>query len=237
MIDAKQLQALVLSNTAIPHKFANTRLLVDGRGVLFWPQHDLLVFSDLHFEKGSFLTQFAHPMPRFDTKDTIKRMQMLITEYTPAHVICLGDSFHDGNADKRIAAEDVAAINRMTKQVHKWTWILGNHDPDIPAIVLGEKAHHLLLDCLLFVHEPEKLKDFSDCDAQVVGHYHPKTRYRLSNQKVTGKSFVIGDELLLMPAFGKYTGGLWSDNKAITALFDKSTPQIMLTYNKKLFML
>jgi len=237
MIDATQLKALVLSNTAIPYKFANTRVLLDGRGILLWPQHDLLVFSDLHFEKGSFLTQFANPLPRFDTRETIKRMQLLISEYKPSRVICLGDSFHDGNADKRIAAQEVDAINDMIAMVETWTWILGNHDPDIPSIVEGERAHHLALERLLFVHEPENLEDYPDCDAQVVGHFHPKTRYRLANQKITGKSFVIGDTLLLMPAFGKYTGGLSSDDEAITSLFGKASPQIMLTYNKKLFML
>lgn len=237
MIVAEALHQLVMQNTVIPIRFCSTRMIADGRGVLFWPQHDLLIFSDLHFEKGSFLSQFAHPLPRFDTRETLSRMAGLIREYSPAHVICLGDSFHDGNAEKRMQADDVAAINILIDRVERWSWVLGNHDPEIPQNLAGERCHYLCLDEVLFVHEPENLDLQDTCSAQIVGHFHPKTRYKLSNKNVTGKSFLVGEALLLMPAFGKYTGGLSSDHEAIKALFPTSTPQILLSYHTKLFML
>jgi hypothetical protein len=237
MIQPEALHALLMTNTVIPIRFCDKRLIVDGRGVLFWPQFDLLVFSDLHFEKGSFLSQFAHPLPHFDTRETLKRMQQLLAEYAPAQVICLGDSFHDGNAEKRMQEEDTETINAMLQGIGQWTWILGNHDPDIPIKLGGKRAHSVTLDGLLFVHEPEDLANHVRCLGQVVGHFHPKTRHKLIHKKVTGKSFVVGEHLLLMPAFGKYTGGLFSDDKVIQSLFSQKNPQILLTYHKKLFML
>lgn len=237
MINAEALHALVMNNTVIPIRYCDTRIIIDGRGVLFWPQHQVLIFSDLHFEKGSFLTQFAHPLPRFDTRDTINRMRFLIAEYVPQHVICLGDSFHDGNAEKRMQSDDIDALNELLMMVDRWTWVLGNHDPDIPQSLAGERVPWLQIDTLLLVHEPEDLSWHPECAGQIVGHFHPKTSYKLTTKKVTGKSFLIGDELLLMPAFGKYTGGLNSDDPAITSLFPKKNPQILLTYHKKLFML
>ncbi|WP_371193941.1 ligase-associated DNA damage response endonuclease PdeM [Glaciecola sp. SC05] len=237
MIAAEDLHNLVKNNTVIPVRFCDKRLIVDGRGVLFWPMYDLLVFSDLHFEKGSFLTQFAHPLPRFDTRETISRMRDLINEYAPKQVLCLGDSFHDGNAEKRMQSDDIHAINTLIEKVEVWTWVLGNHDPDIPVSLGGERAHSLALDTVLFVHEPEDISTYSSCKGQIVGHFHPKTSYKLNNKKLTGKSFLIGEELLLMPAFGKYTGGLSSEHAAIKSLFTQKKPQILLTYHKKLFML
>lgn len=237
MINAEALHALVMSNRVIPIRFADQRFIVDGCGVLFWPKHELLIFSDLHFEKGSFLTQFAHPLPRFDTRETLKRMQGLIAEYMPKQVICLGDSFHDGNAHKRMQSDDIMAINELIASVESWLWILGNHDPDIPQSLSGQREKWLMLDQILFVHEPEDLPGYEAFSGQVVGHFHPKTSYTLSNKTVTGKCFLIGDALLLMPAFGKYTGGLSSEHSVIKALFEKKKPQILLTYHTKLFML
>nr|WP_136251073.1 ligase-associated DNA damage response endonuclease PdeM [Ningiella ruwaisensis] len=237
MINSEKLKSLVLENTVIPFKFASQRFLADGRAVLFWPEQDLLVFSDLHFEKGSFLTQFAHPVPRFDTRETVKRMSQLISEYQPKTVLCLGDSFHDVNARSRIEKEDLENINQLVMQTKRWVWILGNHDPDIPETLAGERAHSLLLDEILFVHEPEDISNHTHCKAQVVGHFHPKTSYKLTHKKVTGKSFVFDEKLLLMPAFGKYTGGLSTSSEIIGSLVNKNNCQIMLTFNKKLFML
>jgi hypothetical protein len=226
-----------MNNNVIPIRFCDKRMIVDGRGILYWPQHDLLVFSDLHFEKGSFLTQFAHPLPRFDTRETISRMQSAITDYAPKQVLCLGDSFHDGNAEKRMQYEDIIALNQLVEAVEIWTWILGNHDPEIPASLGGTRAPWIALDALLFVHEPESLSQHIECIGQIVGHFHPKTSCKVNNKTITGKSFIMGDDVLLMPAFGKYTGGLSSDHKAIKSLFVKNNPQILLTYHKKLFML
>ena len=67
MITPESLKTLLLNHQVIPVKFSGHRLLLDADGVLVWPQQDLLIFSDLHLEKGSFLSQFANPLPRFDS--------------------------------------------------------------------------------------------------------------------------------------------------------------------------
>ena len=74
MIAVEALQQRLKANQVIPVRFAGQRLLLDASGVLVWPAQDLIIFSDLHLEKGSFLSQFANPLPRFDSKDTLKKM-------------------------------------------------------------------------------------------------------------------------------------------------------------------
>ncbi|MFT5996774.1 MAG: hypothetical protein ACI9RV_002384, partial [Glaciecola sp.] len=62
MIAPELLKTLLIDHQVIPVKFAGHRMLLDAGGVLLWPQQDLLIFSDLHLEKGSFLSQFANPL-------------------------------------------------------------------------------------------------------------------------------------------------------------------------------
>lgn len=237
MIAPDSLKSLLMNHEVIPVKFAGQRLLLDGNGVLVWPQQNLLIFSDLHLEKGSFLTQFANPLPRFDSKDTLKRMRLMMTRYDCQNVICLGDSLHDGNALSRMQSVDLVHLNTLVKSVDKWTWVLGNHDPEIPAAILGERAANVQLRNILLVHEPETLSKHANAEAQIIGHFHPKSSYKLANRKVTGKSFVCASDILLMPAFGKYTGGLDIKDTAFLPLFIRKNADIYLTYHQKIYFL
>lgn len=257
MIEPAALKALLMNHQVIPAKFAGHRMLLDAGGILIWPQQNILIFSDLHLEKGSFLTQFANPLPRFDSQDTIKRMALMIQRYDCEHIVCLGDSLHDGNALARMQPEDLASLNALVKSVAKWTWVLGNHDPDIPPEILGDRAPHLHINNVLLVHEPEDIAAINisvdepeehdekndlnlgrtKLDGQIIGHYHPKSSYKLANRKVTGKSFVCTDNMLLMPAFGKYTGGLDIKDDAFLPLFTRKNALVYLTYHHKIYLL
>ena len=60
MITEVDLLAKLQARTACLIDFAGQRFILDASGALVWPKHDMVVFSDLHFEKGSFLSQFAN---------------------------------------------------------------------------------------------------------------------------------------------------------------------------------
>lgn len=124
MIAVEALQQRLKENQVIPIRFAGHRLLLDASGVLIWPAQDLIIFSDLHLEKGSFLSQFANPLPRFDSKDTLKRIANMLSIYCCGNVVCLGDSLHDGNALSRMQQDDLETLNIMVQSVERWTWIL-----------------------------------------------------------------------------------------------------------------
>src|SRR5689334_4612316 len=73
-------------------------LLLDACGAAFSPAHATLIFSDLHFEKGSAYARGRQFLPPYDTADTLQRMTLAIARHRPARVIALGDSFHDADA-------------------------------------------------------------------------------------------------------------------------------------------
>ena len=225
----------VVNNNAIPCVLAEQHLLLDALGVVFWPKQNLLLFSDLHFEKASFLSQFANPLPQLDTLDTIKRMQSCLKLFQPEKVVCLGDSLHDGNAVNRMRQQYIDEINLMVSHASKWWWILGNHDPNIPKQINGARAPFLEIEQLLLVHEPENLDDFIDVNAQIIGHFHPKARRKLNKHYVRGKCFLKDEQKLMMPAFGSYTGGLDSEDSALSELLSP-TKSCYLSFNDKLFL-
>lgn len=235
MITAQALKELLQQHKVIPIKLGEQRLLLTAEGVLLWPQHDLLIFSDLHLEKGSFLSQFANPIPRFDSRNTLERMQYCVKLYQCKWVVCLGDSLHDTNALKRMATSDLLALNDLVNTLQKWTWVQGNHDPEIPREVLGERTANIVLENLLFTHEPENLEEYASVNAQIVGHYHPKTSVKLANRRVRGKSFLLDDTILIMPAFGKYTGGLDCKDPVFSSLISANSRSRYLVYNHRIY--
>ncbi len=236
MLEQNSLTNLVLEHDAIPAQFVQQRFLLDGAGVLFWPKQDILVFSDLHFEKGSFLTQFAHPLPRFDTKETLTRMRLLLSRYMPKTVICLGDSFHDGNAFQRMDSTLIDLLNQMVSETSNWIWVLGNHDPQIPPFIHGDRENDLAIENIVFAHEP-CIKTLSSGQAMLFGHYHPKASSVVARHKAVGGCFVQCDKVFIMPAFGKYTGGLSVKSDVIQSLINENTAKLYLTYRKKVYLI
>ena len=191
-------------------------LFAEPSGTLWWPAAKTLVVADLHLEKGTSYAQRGVLLPPYDSRSTLARLGAAIGPRVE-RVICLGDSFHDGDGPERLAAADAAALRALLER-HDWIWICGNHDPVLPAIlggrvVLGE----LRLDGLIMWHQagPEAF-------GEVSGHYHPKSHIDVRGHRLRGACFIHDDRRIVLPAFGAYTGGLQIENEAIRALFPAS---------------
>ncbi len=183
--------------------FAGVPLVLDARGGAYLPDADTLIVSDLHLEKGSFYAARGVPVPVCDTRETLRRLAEIVAAYRPARVVCLGDSFHDRRARGRLCAEDRAALAALAEGVADWAWVSGNHDPEPPDGLTGRSAPCLHIAGLRLSHQPMQAQG-----GQIIGHYHPKLKFRLKGHKITGPCFVAGAERLVMPAFGAFTGGL-----------------------------
>lgn len=189
-------------------------LVLDKSGALWWPSEHTLVFADLHFEKGSAYARGGQLLPPYDTRATIRRMDVTITRYHPRRVIALGDSFHDGWAGERLDEHERDAIKGLLEG-RDWIWVEGNHDPQPPAWLGGRVRSEVVLCGLVFRHLPGA----GACRGEVAGHLHPAvvvTRHGMGTRR---RCFVSDGQRLLLPAFGAYTGGLDTRDGAITALF------------------
>ncbi|GGF86511.1 ligase-associated DNA damage response endonuclease PdeM [Alteromonas lipolytica] len=237
MLSESQLQPLILARQVLPFRFGESVWLLDHRAAVYWPEQDCLLIADLHFEKGSFLSQYASPIPRYDSKSTLQTIAELITTYSPERVLCLGDSFHDIGAFSRLLPEDLQQLNTIVASVPCWNWLVGNHDPAIPASIPGHRDETLIL----ITRGGKQIKcqhipDTSDA-LQIAGHYHPKALLTTPVRRFRGKALVTTENLMLLPALGQYTGGLNIEDGVLTALAPKRARQCYLLCEQRVLAL
>jgi DNA ligase-associated metallophosphoesterase len=199
------------------------RLVLDCAGALWWPAERTLVFSDIHFEKGSSLARWGTLLPPYDTRTTLRRMAALVDRYQPRRVIALGDSFHDRGAAERLDDQDRAVLLAQVRRV-EWIWIEGNHDPEPPAWLGGTVSQEIAIGGLVFRHEPSATRQ----PGEIAGHLHPCATVTLRGHGLRRRCFASDATRLVMPAFGAYAGGLDVGDEAIACLFGDAFAAYML---------
>jgi DNA ligase-associated metallophosphoesterase len=185
----------------------------DPSGALYLPDTDTLVVADLHLEKGSSLARRGSMLPPYDTLATLANLAAVIARYAPARVIALGDSFHDRGGPGRLCDRDRASLAALVEG-RLWTWILGNHDPELPAEIGGETALEVSIGALTFRHHPTR-----DCPCEVAGHLHPVAKVVRHGRGVRARAFLTDGRRCVLPAFGAYAGGLNACDAAFGPLF------------------
>lgn len=224
------LEQLLAARLITLTRFGGHTLVLDGRGAIYWPVRRLLVVSDLHIGKGSYLRQFANPVPGYDSKDTLLKVNELIDQYQPIELICLGDSFHDTRAYSRLSEAEQVELSTTVARVDSWHWILGNHDPELPVELDGDHANALEVDGLVFSHDL-----MSTAKHLIIGHFHPKVTLNLEGRKRTGRCFVATEKVMVMPAFGSYTGGLSCHDEAFLPVLGTSGRRYFFIQRNKIW--
>ncbi len=215
--------------TAKPASRAGLRFTIAGiaaealpEGALWIESEGTLVVSDLHLEKGSAFAARGQFLPPYDTRTTLKRLTVLIARLQPAIVVSLGDSFHDGGGPARMHEDDLAALRALV-DVSDWVWIVGNHDPEIPAALGGRIHETLSLGALTLRHEPT-----ANGAGEIAGHLHPCAKVASRGRAVRARCFATDGAQLVMPAFGAYTGGLNVRDDAFGEIFPRGCTALML---------
>ncbi len=211
------------SITSEAHFIRETHVVYDHAGALWLPAAETLVFSDMHFEKGSSYGRKGVFLPPYDTRRTLKNVAEVMARWQPKMVVSLGDAFHDIDAEGRMDHEDLETLDALTRQCH-WVWILGNHDPLPPQKLGGETHQEIVLGGLHFSHMPCESGNW-----QVAGHMHPVAKVAKEGCSIRRRCFVTDGERLIVPSFGAYTGGLNILDEAYTPYFeDRKKLTVML---------
>ena len=174
---------------------------LDPAGAMFLPSESLLVVSDLHFEKGSHYGTRGQFLPPYDTRATLRAVAAAISRYRPARVLSLGDTFHDPQAERRMAPDDRQALKALCEACD-WLFVLGNHDPLPPRDFRGEVHEEVTIAGLRFTHEPE------GGSWNVAGHLHPCAAVSREGRRIRRSSFISDGTRMILPSMGAYTGGL-----------------------------
>ena len=223
-----------------PLHLAGERLLLDPSGAVYWPARNMLILADLHLEKGSAAAGRGRLLPPYDSRTTLDRIAVLLRRYSPAHLLALGDSFHDAEGAARLQPADQARLANMAQST-RLIWVLGNHDPRLPDSLPGEVAAAWSDGPLRFRHAAEMggaeagRAEAGRAEAEICGHHHPRATVPVRGAAVTRPCFVTdGHRRLMLPAFGAYTGGLDIGDAAIAGLFPRGA-RIFLLGRERLY--
>ena len=192
--------------------FAGQQLAALPSGALWWPARRLLCVSDLHLGKSERMARRGGAtLPPYDSCETLDRLARDLEHTSAETVICLGDSFDDLEAAR--ALPDAEGLRIATLQAgRQWIWIEGNHDPG--PIEMGG-SHLVEWQCgpLVFRHIAQDRPQ-----GEISGHFHPKAQIRTKGRHISRPAFLLDRNRLILPAYGAYTGGLRSSDRALSDL-------------------
>ncbi len=181
-------------------------LIFDHSGILFIKQMDTIVLADIHLGKGTSLNRNGIQVPPYDIKETLKKLNDIVDEYSPSKIISLGDSFHDKFSIINMEKSDLNELKKITRRVN-FVWINGNHDQDL---IGKDKIGGIFFDSykennfnFRHIKTKNKTKEF-----EFSGHFHPKVSIKINNSRFFYKCFIVSKDFCILPSFGYYTGGL-----------------------------
>jgi DNA ligase-associated metallophosphoesterase len=194
---------------------ANVEVMLRWSGALWLERESTLVVADLHFEKGSsYAARFGQMLPPYDTRETLDRLDREIALLSPERLIFLGDSFHDGGGEARLAEDDARRLGNLAVG-RELVWAVGNHDADGPKVLPGEIIDEAAIAGLTLRHEPLPGVQLGE----VAGHLHPAAKVTSGRATIRRRCFVTDGQRLVLPAFGAFTGGLNILDEAFSNLF------------------
>jgi len=194
---------------------ANVEVMLRWSGAMWLERERTLVVADLHFEKGSsYAARFGQMLPPYDTRETLDRLDRELALLSPARLIFLGDSFHDGGGEARLAADDYKRLEGLALG-RELVWAVGNHDADGPKVLPGEIIDEAAIAGLTLRHEPVPGVQLGE----VAGHLHPAAKITSGRATTRRRCFVTDGQRLVLPAFGAFTGGLNILDEAFSNLF------------------
>lgn len=208
-------------NLGYEFQLSNVRLHALGSGALWWSEQKVLCVSDLHLGKSERISRRGGAaLPPYETRDTLARLADDLEKTDARCVVCLGDSFDDLNAAMSLPAQEQQWITKL-QAGRRWIWIEGNHDPG-PLDLGGSHLNELTLGPLTFRHIAAP-----QIQGEISGHYHPKATLSLGGRTISRPAFLFDSDKLIMPAFGTYTGGLYSSSEPLRSIMRKDAFAIL----------
>jgi len=179
-------------------------LILHPYKAIFWEEQNALLIADLHLGKINHFVKHGIPLPKADDGQTLTRLQDLLVEYNPASVFMLGDLFH---SDWNESWDDFVDFIGVHHQV-SFKLVPGNHD------IMDETFYgnaglkvcpdELFIDPFLLTH----IKPIENKTHPVIsGHLHPGVFLTgRGRQRLKLPCFWLGDNSMVLPAFGNFTG-------------------------------
>jgi len=179
-------------------------LLLPDSAVLITGDEPVLIAADLHLGKSASFRAHGLPVPEGDTSRDLERLDDLVKQHNPLHLVIAGDLFH---AESGLTKALLAELASFTERIGiPFTLVSGNHDRKIRGIPESlRQLDHLDISGIRIVHNPE---DAAGHMPNICGHIHPVLRIpdgRKTSLRLP--CFHLAGNCLILPAFGSFTGG------------------------------
>lgn len=197
------------NNTATTITIGGQTLNLLPQRAVFWREEATLFVADVHLGKPDAFVQAGIPVPTRVNLADLERLLAVVRQTGARHLVILGDFLH---ARASLSPGVVDALGAWREQccTVAVTLIAGNHDlyagppPDHLDIAWCDESVLGPFRCLHIppdAHAPDE-------SIALCGHLHPyavvagKTR-----EAVRLPCFHLGPRQLVLPAFGRFTGG------------------------------
>lgn len=201
--------------------------VADAVGALYWPAECTLIVSDLHLEKGSYLSEDSVQLPPFDTRSAFEKLEEAIDRWSPERVVALGDSFCGGPP---LSIYDMDWL-RDLMEGREWIWAAGDDGRQIPEGVGGSICSQYSLGGLRFRHEPTPAL----VGHEIAGGRHPVARVVEYGHVIRTRCYVSNGLRLVMPSMGVYSSGLNVLDEAFTPLLGREGLFVWVLTNGKAY--
>lgn len=174
-------------------------------GAAFLADTATLILADLHLGKSAAFRAKGLPVPEGENARDFGRMLALAEKYGAARLVIAGDLFHAPTGiTPELKSQLAEFLDTLGVPV---TLVLGNHDAKLPVIP-GRLHAVSRLDPtagLAIIHDPAHA---SGEILHICGHLHPVVRIPDGRRtSLRMRCFLHRGEVLVLPAFGGFTGG------------------------------
>ena len=192
--------------SAVAVRVAGENLLLLPEKAIYWPAERMLIIADIHFGKAAAFRALGVPVPRGTTSENLAGLDALVAQHGAERVVFLGDFLHARAAHASSTQLAMLAWRQRHPDLQLML-VRGNHDLHAgdPAAALG----------IELVDEPHQVGPFAFChhpDVEtpgyvLAGHVHPVYVLATRFDALRLPCFVVGQERMILPSFGSFTGG------------------------------
>lgn len=207
-------------------EFANQNFVMLCERALWWPDARTLIVADTHLGKDAHFQANGLQVPNDVTSNDLSRLTLLIESLGAARLLVLGDFLHGAFSQDDLTLRALSNWREQHRTLNVMI-VRGNHDRhagDPSASLRFEISNRWKEAGIAFIHEG-RCKSGAPT---MSGHVHPTAR--LSDFDGSGLSlpcFVVEESLVILPAFGRFTGGCRIESNSKRRLFVASHGRVL----------
>lgn len=207
-------------------EFAGQQFVMLAERALWWPKTHTLIVADTHLGKDAHFQANGLQVPNDVTSNDLARLTLLIESLDARRLFVLGDFLHGAFSQDELTIRALSNWRDRHRKINVMI-VRGNHDRhagDPQRDLKFEISDRCAESSIVFIHEG-RCKSGA---ASMSGHIHPTAR--ISDFDGSGLSlpcFVVEESLVILPAFGRFTGGCRIDPSPNQRLFIASHGRVL----------